>query len=88
MREAETDLTVYPDDCDSIGTVSFAAFLKLFERARWDHLNGGPGVDVFSRGGLSSVVRRSVVDFHAAVRAGEVLRFRQTLTHLGRTSFT
>jgi pimeloyl-ACP methyl ester carboxylesterase/acyl-CoA thioesterase FadM len=88
MREAETDLTVHPDDCDSSGAVSFAAFLKLFERARWDHLSGGPGLDVFSRAGLHPVVRRAVVDFHAAVRAGEVLRFRQVLTHFGRTSFT
>lgn len=88
MREAEIDLTVYPDDCDSAGTVSFAAFLRLFERARWGHLSAGPGVDVFSRCGLSSAVRRSVVDFHSAVHAGEGLRFRQILTHLGRTSFT
>ena len=88
MREAEADLTVYPDDCDSTGTVSLGAFLKLFERARWDHLRDGPGLDVFSRAGLTPVVRRSVVDFHSAVRAGEVLRFRQALTHLGRTSFT
>jgi YbgC/YbaW family acyl-CoA thioester hydrolase len=88
MAEAETDLATYPDDCDSTGAVSFAAFLRLFERARWDHLRGGPGVDLFSRSGLTPVVRRSVVDFHAAVHAGESLRFRQAMTHLGRTSFT
>lgn len=84
----EVELTVHPGDCDSSGTVSFGAFLKLFERARWDHLAAGPGLDVFSQAGLTPVVRRSVVDFHAASKAGDRLRFRQDLIHLGRTSFT
>ena len=88
MYEADVELTVFPDDCDPLGVASHAAFLRLFERARWDHLSRGPGVDVFSRLGLWPTIRRSVLDFHAPVRAGEALRFQQTLTHFGRTSFT
>jgi acyl-CoA thioesterase FadM len=31
----EIDLTVYPDECDAFGHLNQAAFLSLFERARW-----------------------------------------------------
>src|SRR5262245_19942122 len=88
MREVECEVTVYPDDCDASGLVGHAAFLRLFERVRWDLLGRGPGVDVFARQGLSPAVRRSVLEFHRPVRPGDVLRFQQALTHLGRTSFT
>ena len=88
MSETDVELTIYPDDCDPAGTVSHTAFLRLFERARWEQLGRGPGVDVFTREALWPAVRRSVLDFHAPVRVGETLRFQQALTHLGRTSFT
>jgi 3-oxoadipate enol-lactonase len=88
MHEAEVEITVNPDECDAAGLVGHAAFVRLFERARWEALARGPGVDVFTRAGVWPAVRRSVLDFHAAVRAGDTLRFQQALTHLGRTSFT
>ena len=88
MRDVEVELTVVPDDCDAGGSVGHSAFLRLFERARWEMLAHGPGIDVFARHGTWPAVRRSVLDFHAAVRAGDVLRFQQALTHHGRTSFT
>ncbi len=88
MREAEVEFVVVPDDCDAAGSISHAALLRLFERARWDQFARGPGVDVFGRHGLAPVVRRNVLDCHAPVHAADVLRFGQTLTHLGRTSFT
>lgn len=88
MHEREIELTVNPDECDAAGLVSHTAFIRLFERARWAALAQGPGIGVFTRDGAWPAVRRSVLDFHAAVRAGDTLRFRVTLTHLGRTSFT
>ncbi len=88
MREAEVEFVVVPDDCDAAGAIGHAALLRLFERARWDQFARGPGVDVFGRHGLAPVVRRNVLDCHVAVHAGDLLRFSQTLTHLGRTSFT
>jgi YbgC/YbaW family acyl-CoA thioester hydrolase len=88
IPEADVEFTIHPDDCDAAGTVSQGAFLKLFERARWEQLERGPGVDVFTREALWPAVRRSVLDFHAPVRVGESLRFQQVLTHLGRTSFS
>mgnify|MGYP001139168040 CR=1 FL=1 len=33
-------------------------------------------------------MRKTVIDYHAAAFPGDVLRFHQTLTHHGRTSFT
>src|SRR5215207_11253588 len=88
MPAGEIELTVFPDDCDSVGLVGHGAFVRLFERSRWEMLARGPGVDVFERHGLWPAVRRSVLDFHAPVKAGDVLRFHHGLTHLGRTSFT
>jgi YbgC/YbaW family acyl-CoA thioester hydrolase len=84
----EIDLTVYPDECDAYGHLNQASFLALFERARWEMLARGPGMDLFSRQGAWPAVRKSVVEYHAPAFPGDVLRFAQVLVHLGRTSFT
>ncbi len=84
----EIDLVVYPDECDAFGHLNQASFLSLFERARWEMLARGPGMDVFTRAGAWPALRKTVVDYHAAAFPGDVLRFQQTLTHHGRTSFT
>jgi 3-oxoadipate enol-lactonase len=81
-------LTVYPDECDAYGHLNQASFLSLFERARWEMLRAGPGMDLFDRTGAWPVVRRAVVEYHTAAYPGDVLRFEQELTHVGRTSFT
>lgn len=88
MSVPEIDLTVYPDECDAFGHLNQASFLSLFERARWEMLARGPGMDVFTRSGAWPAVRRTVIDYHAAAFPGDVLRFGQALTHHGRTSFT
>jgi 3-oxoadipate enol-lactonase len=84
----EIDLTVYPDECDAFGHLNQASFLSLFERARWEMLARGPGMDVFARHGTWPAVRKAAIDYHAAAYPGDVLRFHQALTHHGRTSFT
>ena len=84
----DIDLTVYPDECDAFGHLNQASFLSLFERARWEMLARGPGMDVFTRAGAWPAVRKAVVDYHAAAFPGDVLRFHQVVTHRGRTSFT
>ena len=88
MQGQEIDLTVYPDECDAFGHLNQASFLTLFERARWEILARGPGMDVFSRHGAWPAVRKATVEYQAAAFPGDVLRFHQTLTHHGRTSFT
>ena len=88
MPALEIDLTVYPDECDAYGHLNQASFLALFERARWEMLARGPGMDVFTRHGAWPAVRKAAIDYHAAAYPGDVLRFHQTLTHHGRTSFT
>ena len=84
----EIDLTVYPDECDAFGHLNQASFLSLFERARWEMLARGPGMDVFTRASAWPALRKTVIDYHAAAFPGDVLRFHQALTHHGRTSFT
>ncbi len=88
MAPAEIDLTVYPDECDAYGHLNQASFLALFERARWEMLARGPGIDFFTRQSAWPAVRKSVVEYHAPAFPGDVLRFAQVLVHLGRTSFT
>ncbi|HSB56019.1 MAG TPA: alpha/beta fold hydrolase, partial [Gemmatimonadales bacterium] len=88
MASPEIDLTVYPDECDAYGHLNQASFLALFERARWEVIARGPGMDFFTRLGMWPVVRKSVVEYHAPAFPGDVLRFSQILVHLGRTSFT
>jgi 3-oxoadipate enol-lactonase len=84
----DVDLTVYPDECDAYGHLNQASFLALFERARWETLARGPGMDFFTRQGVWPVVRKALVEFHSPCFPGDVLRFSQVLVHLGRTSFT
>jgi len=88
VQQIFIDLTVYPDECDAFGHLNQASFLSLFERARWEMLARGPGMDVFTRAGAWPAVRKTVIDYHAAAFPGDVLRFEQTLIHRGRTSFT
>jgi YbgC/YbaW family acyl-CoA thioester hydrolase len=88
LAPPEIDLTVYPDECDTYGHLNQAAFLSLFERARWEVLARGPGMDFFTRQGLWPVVRKAVVEYHAPALPGDILRFSLVLVHLGRTSFT
>ena len=88
MPIPEIDLTVYPDECDAFGHLNQASFLSLFERARWEMLARGPGMDVFTREGAWPAVRKTTIDYQAAAYPGDILRFQQSLTHIGRTSFT
>jgi YbgC/YbaW family acyl-CoA thioester hydrolase len=88
MSLPEIDLVVYPDECDAFGHLNQASFLSLFERARWEMLLRGPGMDVFTRDGAWPALRKTVIDYRAAAFPGDTLRFQQALTHHGRTSFT
>lgn len=81
-------LRVYPDDCDSFGHVNQAAFLRMFERARWEVLAAGPGIEAFQRNRTWPAVRKATVEYTAEAFPGDVLQFDTTLTHLGRTSFS
>ena len=85
---APLELPVFPDDCDAYGHLNQAALVRLFERARWSAMAGGPGMDAFSRQGVWPAVRKSVVEYHAQAFPGDVLRFDLELSHHGHTSFT
>ncbi|HEV8264412.1 MAG TPA: alpha/beta fold hydrolase [Gemmatimonadales bacterium] len=82
------DLTVYPFECDAFGHLNEASFLALFERARWDALAKGPGMDLFKRNQVWPAVRKATVDYRAGAFPGDVLRIETVLTDRGTTSFT
>lgn len=65
-----------------------AAFLRLFERARWEALAQGPGTDVFTRAGTWPAIRKASVEYYAAAFPGEALRFDCSLTQHGHSSFS
>ena len=88
MNLADVEQVVYPDDCDAFGHLNQASFLRLFERARWDVMARGPGMDVFTRHGTWPAVRKTVIDYHAPAFPGDILRVHQAVVHHGRTSFT
>jgi 3-oxoadipate enol-lactonase len=88
VAQPEIDLTVYPDECDAFGHLNQANFLALFERARWEVLARGPGMDYWTRQGMWPVVRKATVEYHAQTFPGDVIRFSTVMVHLGRTSFT
>ncbi len=82
------ELTVYPYECDAFGHLNEASFLTVCERARWDALARGPGMDVFRRHGVWPAVRRATVDYRAAVYPGDVLRVETQVLARGTTSLT
>jgi acyl-CoA thioesterase FadM len=82
MSIPEIDLVVYPDECDAFGHLNQASFLSLFERARWEMLRGGPGMDVFTRSGTWPALRKTVIDYRAAAFPGDVLRFQHAADRL------
>jgi YbgC/YbaW family acyl-CoA thioester hydrolase len=82
------ELSVYPYECDAFGHLNEAAFLTVFERARWDALARGPGMDLFRRNGVWPAVRRATVDFRAGVYPGDVLRIETQVVERGTTSLT
>lgn len=82
------DLTVYPDDCDAFGHLNQASLLSMFERARWEVLAQGPGMDLFKRHGVWPAVRKATVDFLQRAYPGDRLRFDIEVLHWGETSFT
>lgn len=81
-------VTVLPDDCDSYGHVSQAAFLRMFERVRWEGLQAGPGTHVFERHGAWPAARKASIEYYGRARPEDSLRMHTTLTQVGRTSFT
>lgn len=82
------ELTVYPDECDAFGHLNQASYLALFERARWELLARGPGMDVFTKAGVWPAVRKATIEYFAGAWPGDVLRFELEVAHRGRTSFT
>jgi YbgC/YbaW family acyl-CoA thioester hydrolase len=85
---ATVQLTVYPQDCDAFGHLNHAALLALLERARWESLALGPGMDLFHRNGVAPVVRKAVVDYRAPAFPNQILRVEMTIVHRGTTSWT
>lgn len=81
------ELTVYPDACDAFGHLNQASYLTLFERARWEVLGLGPGVDVFERNSAWPAVRKATIEYLQQVRPGERLRFDLEVGGWGETSF-
>lgn len=88
MPGTPVTLTVYPDQCDTFGHLNQAEYLSLFERARWEMMARGPGMDFFTQHGAWPAMRKATLEYHASAYPGDILRFHQALTRLGRTSFT
>jgi 3-oxoadipate enol-lactonase len=82
------ELTVYPYDCDAFGHLNQAALLTLLERARWDALARGPGMDLFDRNGVWPAVRKTTIEYKAPVYARDVVRVETTVLNRGTTSMT
>jgi pimeloyl-ACP methyl ester carboxylesterase len=83
-RTPTVSLRVYSDDCDAYGHANQATFLRLFERARWEALAEGPGMDAFTRGGAWPAIRRAAVEYFAPALPGDTLEFDMSLIQVAR----
>ena len=82
------ELIVYPSDCDAFGHLNQAALLTLLERARWEALARGPGMDLFDRNGVWPAARKAVIEYKAGAYPRDVLRIETMVAHRGTTSMT
>src|SRR5882672_2562897 len=82
------EFTVYSDECDAYGHLNQASFLSLFERARWEMLFRGVGMNLFTAAGIWPAVRRTTIEYISQALPGDRLRFDQVVSAVGRTSFT
>ena len=80
------ETTVYSYECDAFGHLNQAAYLQVFERARWEILARGPGADLFDRNGVWPAVRRATVDYLLPAMPGDVLSVDAEVERLGSTS--
>ncbi len=85
---ATVELTVYPNECDAYGHLNQAALLALLERARWEALGRGPGMDLFDRNGVWPAARKAVIEYKAGVYPRQVVRVETSVVHRGTTSVT
>ena len=85
-RLPTVEVTVYPYECDAYGHMNEAAYLQLFERARWEALAQGPGPDLFRRHRVWPAARRATVDYQLPAFPGDVLRVAIETEKVGRTS--
>src|SRR2546422_74049 len=72
-------VTVYPYECDAYGHLNEAAFLEMFERARWETIARGPGAGVFSRQGIWPAVRKATIEYLLPAFPGDVLEVHTEL---------
>ena len=82
------ELTVYPNDCDAFGHLNQAGLAALLERARWEALARGPGMDLFQRNGVWPALRKATIEYRAAAYPRDVLRVETGVVHRGATSFS
>lgn len=82
------ELLISPEECDPQGHLSHTALLRFFERARWEALEQGPGMTVFSRSKVWPVVRKLSLNAYKTASVGEVLRFDVSRSDHGTTGLT
>jgi YbgC/YbaW family acyl-CoA thioester hydrolase len=85
-RFSPVEVTVYSYECDAFGHLNQAAYLQVFERARWEIFTRGPGADLFDRNQVWPAVRRATVDYLLPAFPGDVLQVDAEVENVGETS--
>lgn len=78
---------VYPTDCDIVGHVNHATFLRMLERARWHSLEQKMSHREFLDSGLFAIVRHVEISYESEALPGDDLVVRTGLSEIGNTSF-
>lgn len=83
----ELRVHVYPTDCDIVGHVNHATFLRMLERARWHSLEQKMSHRAFLDSGLFAIVRHVEISYEEQALPGDDLVIRTGLLETGNTSF-
>ncbi|MBI4406179.1 MAG: acyl-CoA thioesterase [Deltaproteobacteria bacterium] len=69
------ETTIQQSQLDSYGHVNHAAYLQIFEQARWEFTkNHGYGYEVVHAQGVGPIVLRIQIEFRKELRLGQTLR--------------
>ncbi len=85
---ATVDVAVYPHECDGSGRLQAVGAIALLERARWEGLMRGAGIDVFTRAGVITATRHVSVAHISGAAPGDVLRVVTRLADRTTTTYS
>lgn len=89
MEEFITEIVIQEEDIDALNHVNNIAYIKYFEKARFDwYESHGIYLHEYMKKGLAFVLRKLDISYINEARLGDVLKIKTIPDKTGKSSFT